>query len=162
MGLQLSLVRVSACHAEGREFEPRQSRHLKDYLSQMVFFIAKRDFLGSSRLSWICSTLTEFRFKHFVQVRSICSLSGLASVRKSARQSRHLKRLSFIDGLFYCKKGTSSALLACLAKAQNLNIQIVNETLKYSQIIRVVVGVTSHSNLRVTLRFTLPKIRNSG
>ena len=94
------------------------------------FFVFKR--LGSSRLSWICSTLTEFRFKHFVQVRSICSLSGLASVRKSARQSRHLKRLSFIDGLFYCKKGTYSALLACLAKAQNLNIQIVNETLKYS------------------------------
>ena len=91
MGLQLSLVRVSACHAEGREFEPRQSRHLKRLsFIDGLFYCKKGNFLGSSRLSWICSTLTEFRFKHFVQVRSICSLSGLASVRKSARQSRHL------------------------------------------------------------------------
>ena len=35
-------------------------------------------------LSWIYSTLTEFRFRHFVSVNSICSLSGMNAVRKSA------------------------------------------------------------------------------
>ena len=30
-------------------------------------------------LSWICSTLSEFRFRHFVPVNSICSLSGFTS-----------------------------------------------------------------------------------
>jgi len=41
--------------------------------------------VGMKRLSWICSTLTECRFRYFVPVNSICSLSGINAVRKSAR-----------------------------------------------------------------------------
>ena len=37
-----------------------------------------------SSLSWICSTLGKFRFRHFVPVCSIPSLSGLTSCRPSA------------------------------------------------------------------------------
>ena len=33
--------------------------------------------VGRNGLSWICSTLTECHFRHFVPVNSICSLSGL-------------------------------------------------------------------------------------
>ena len=32
------LVRASACHAEGREFEPRRSRHLEEESFQRLFF----------------------------------------------------------------------------------------------------------------------------
>lgn len=39
---------------------------------------------GSSRLSWICSTLPEFRKSNTVAACSICSLSGLTSCRPSA------------------------------------------------------------------------------
>ena len=46
------------------------------------FFVFKR--LGSSRLSWICSTLPEFRNSNTVAVCSICSLSGLTLCRPSA------------------------------------------------------------------------------
>ncbi len=35
-------------------------------------------------LSWICSTLSEFRFRHFVPVNSICSLSGFTSLHPYA------------------------------------------------------------------------------
>ena len=35
-------------------------------------------------VSWICSTLGKFRFRHFVPVCSISSLSGLTSCRPSA------------------------------------------------------------------------------
>ena len=38
LGVVAQLVRASACHAEGRGFEPRQSRQYLHH-RQMVFFI---------------------------------------------------------------------------------------------------------------------------
>ena len=40
--------------------------------------------VGDTRLSWICSALTEFRICDFITVCSICSLSGLTSCRPYA------------------------------------------------------------------------------
>ena len=40
LGVVAQLVRASACHAEGRGFEPRQSRQYLHH-RQMVFFIKK-------------------------------------------------------------------------------------------------------------------------
>lgn len=42
----VQLVRTSACHAEGREFESRHSRHIKEptVLSALFIFSLHRDF----------------------------------------------------------------------------------------------------------------------
>ena len=49
------------------------------------------------RLSWICSTLTEFRQSCYATEGSICSLSGLTSVRKSARTQKTFSSLFNVD-----------------------------------------------------------------
>ena len=41
LGVVAQLVRASACHAEGRGFEPRQSRQYLHH-RQMVFFLTKK------------------------------------------------------------------------------------------------------------------------
>ena len=54
--------------------------------------------------SWICSTLTEFRFCGFATVNSICSLSGLALCASSVRKSA--KRILFVERPNIQKKNT--------------------------------------------------------
>ena len=61
------------------------------YLRKIVANFALRyfEFRNFARLNWICSTLTEFRLRHFAPVSSICSLSGfhfVSSVRKSKKK----------------------------------------------------------------------------
>ena len=76
-----SYVRASARLVElyKRNFVPWSSR--TPFID--ILFLQKEMPIG--RLSWICSVLTECRLRYFVPVNSICSLSGINAVRKSAR-----------------------------------------------------------------------------
>ena len=64
-------------------------------------------------LSWICSTLGQFRLLNFVLTGSMSSLSGLPSVRKSARQSATLTCYINIQFSTYFTALKNSSEISC-------------------------------------------------
>ena len=67
------------------------SKNFSYFLAYLSFFHKKRVLIGTlylmereTRLSWIYFTLSEFRLLYFAQAGSICSLTGLVSLRPYA------------------------------------------------------------------------------
>ena len=56
----------------------------EDWLTSILVFYLIFFVFQTEKLSWISSTLTEFRPRNFVPIASICSLSGINAVQKFA------------------------------------------------------------------------------
>ena len=81
--------------------------------------VEKKYSTPSPTLSWICSTLPEFRICGFATVYSICSLSGLVTRRPSANP------LPLGEGVFrHCERSEFTP------EAIQLNVGLVNPTYK--------------------------------
>lgn len=94
IGIVAQLVRVPACHAGGREFEPRQSRHLRKKVFIPSFFVPRKRqrrelFLSSSEERAECGvvlpSIENTKAKHEDTFN--------ASDSRQHRRSRHLKRV---------------------------------------------------------------------
>ena len=85
----------------------------------IVFFMVE-----VRRLSWICSTLTECRFRYFVPINSICSLSGLTSCLPSANPLELGKAppCSFSSTTFKIKRTITNVIVLFMVEVRRFEL----------------------------------------
>ena len=103
------------------------SQNFSYFLASLSFFHKKRVLIGTlylmereTRLSWICFTLSEFRLLYFAQAGSICSLTGLVSLRPYANPLELY--LSSRLCLLYILKNTLSGVILKMERETRLEL----------------------------------------